>query len=262
MSARTILILPVYNESITILDVLAQSDPFVDQILVIDDGSRDSTRQLLANYAASHPKLFFVSHRTNRGVSGALLTGFLILQEGVQAGRINPLDIVITMDSDGQHDASDIPALTAPIRDESADLVIGERTFDMYPWFKKLGNWGLSRWASAWAGTPYRDAECGFRAMTMRVVMDILLFFNPTQYGFAQEMSVITARRGWRVQNDVPIHILRYRSGAKIKHGFNNAWSAVRAWHRVTYNRVVAHRGGWPEQIMPYDEATHVQHYR
>ncbi len=260
MAQRIVLLLPVYNESDTILEVLDKSEPFVDQILVVDDGSTDRTRDLLHAYAAAHPKLFFVSHQTNRGVSGALVTGFLILEESRQSGRFAPDDLVVTMDSDGQHDAGDIPKLTAPILHGRVDMVVGERSFEAYPMVKRAGNWFLSGWATLWSGFRYRDVECGFRAMSFRVLGDFLPYFNPVCYGFAQEMSVIVPRRGWRVSNTVAIHVLRYRAGAKVRHGFNNALAAVRAWDRVRRDRP-AERQAWPTQLLPYDSEAYRQRY-
>lgn len=262
MAQRIVLLLPVYNESDTILEVLDKSDPLVDQILVVDDGSVDRTRDLLQAYAAAHPKLFFVSHQTNRGVSGALVTGLLILEESRQSGRFGPDDLVVTMDSDGQHDAGDIPNVTAPILQGRVDMVVGQRSFESYPAVKRFGNWFLTGWAKLWSGFRYTDVECGFRAMSFRVLGDFLPYFSPVSYGFAQEMSVIVPRRGWRVSNTVPIHVLRYRAGARVQHGFNNALSAVRAWWRVRRDEPIAARHGWPDQILPYDNETHIQHYR
>ncbi len=255
LRVRVVLLLPVYNESTTIIDVLETADPFCDLILVVDDGSHDTTRELLDVYARAHPKLFFVSHHTNRGMSGAILTGFLILREGVRLGILNGDDIVVTMDSDGQHDPRDIPTLTQLLKDEQADLVLGRRTFEKYPRVKRLGNWGLTLWASWWSGFRYQDAECGFRALRVQLLLDILRYFNPTQYGLAQEMAVIAARRSWRIINNVTIHVPRYRSGAKISNGFNNCLSAVRAWHRVRADQVIDHQPVWPDLLIPLSDA-------
>ncbi len=260
MAQRIVLLLPVYNESDTILEVLDKSEPFVDQILVVDDGSTDRTQDLLHAYAAAHPKLFFVSHQTNRGMSGALLTGFLILDEARQRGRLERDDLVVTMDSDGQHDAVDILKLTEPISQGRVDMVVGKRSFEAYPMVKRAGNWFLTRWATLWSGFRYQDVECGFRSMSVRVMADFLPYFNPVSYGCAQEMSVIVSRRGWRVSNDVPIHVARYRAGAKVRHGFNNALAAVRAWDRVRRDRPVE-RQAWPTQLLPYDSEAYRQRY-
>lgn len=249
MSPRTILVLPVYNESTTLIEVLSGADPYCDLILAVDDGSQDGTRELLAAYALAHPKLFVVSHQTNRGMSGAVLTAFLILREGLEQGTMAFSDIVVTMDADGQHDPGDIPRLTLPICENRADMVLGRRKMERYPAVKRMGNWGLSWWASWWSGRRYYDAECGFRAFSGSLLMDMLLFFNPSQYGLAQEMAVIAARRSWRVTNDVVIGVPRYRAGARPIHGFNNLLSSVRAYYRVRGNRRVGHTPEWDRLV-------------
>lgn len=250
---RTILVLPVFNESTTIIDVLQQSDPYCDLILAVDDGSRDQTRDLLVAYAHMHPKLLVVSHQTNRGVSGAILTAFLVLREGIQRGTMASDDVVVTMDADGQHDADDIPRLVEPIHQGRADMVVGRRSLEKYPVMKQIGNWGLSLWASWWSGRRYYDAECGFRAVRATLLVDILPYFNPSQYGFAQEMAVIVGRRHWRVLDNVPIQVLRYRAGARVINGFNNAASAVRAFRRVQSDRVVHHEPLWRDLLLASD---------
>lgn len=262
MASRIILVLPVYNESTTILTVLHDADPYCNLILAVDDGSRDTTRELLTAYAASHEKLFAVSHQSNHGMSGAILTAFLILKEAYERGTIDDDDIVVTMDSDGQHDARDIPRLAGPVRDGQADMVLGRRSFEAYPWIKRIGNWGLSWWASWWSGMRFYDAECGLRAFRVNLLLDMLLYFNPTQYGLAQEMAVIAARRSWRVLNDVPIRVLRYRVGTRVMNGFNNAASAVRAWRRVRSGKPIHHQPIWPEVLVPSDAAQYDERYR
>lgn len=262
MAPRKILLLPVYNESATVIEVLTQAAPFVDQMLVVDDGSTDTTRQLLEIYALQHDTLFFVSHRTNLGMSGALLTGFFILHEGFSKGRIVADDIIITMDSDGQHEASDIPALIDPIINGSVGMSLGKRSFRAYPWVKRIGNWGLTRWARLLSGYPYQDVECGFRALKMAVVADVLPYFDPLYYGCAQELGVLVARRGWSICNDVSIASDRYRSGTRVRHGWNNAMAAVRAWYRVRRGRPIATRKVRTiDQWLPYDEQAYARHY-
>ena len=247
--SRVILVMPVYNEATTVVQVLGEAEPFCNLILAVDDGSRDQTRALLQAYSSSNPKLWTVSHQTNRGMSGAALTAFLILRDGYEKGALAGDDIVVMMDSDGQHDPHDIPRLIEPLRAGMADMVLGRRGFGNYPWVKRVGNWGLSKWASWWSGVRYNDAECGFRAFRIELLLDMLLYFNPSHYGLAQEIAVITARRHWRIRNDIAIHVPRYRQGARVSNGLNNAASAVRAWRRVREEALVIHPSAWSDLV-------------
>lgn len=244
MNARIILVLPIYNESSTVGEVLSEALPYCDLILAIDDGSSDHTHAILERYSREHPHLLIASHSYNRGMSEAILTGFLIIDEALREGMLSLEDIVVLMDSDGQHDPKDIPRLLAGVQTGEADLVVGHRSFEQYPWIKRLGNWGLSWWASVWSKKAYQDAECGFRALAMGFVVDLLPYFNPTQYGWAQEMDVIAGLRGWRIQTDVAIHIRRYRAGARPIHGLNNARSALAARRRVLRQERIVRPGG------------------
>lgn len=260
--SRIILVLPVFNESTTIIDVLQDADPYCDFVVAVDDGSVDSTRELLLSYAALHEKLLVVSHQTNRGASGAMLTGLLLLRDGVQRGTLGLDDVVVTMDSDGQHDARDIPIMVGPVRIGTADIVVGRRTFEKYPRVKRLGNWGLSWWASWWSGMRYYDAECGFKAFHAAFLLDLLPYFNPTQYGLGQEIAVIAARRHWRVQNNIMIRIVCYRAGARVTNGFNNALAAVRAYWRVRCGKTVHHDPLRPDVLLAGDAARYGERFR
>ncbi len=240
VKARIILVLPIYNESSTVGEVLREASPYCDLMLAIDDGSSDHTHAILEQYRREHPHLTIASHSYNRGMSEAILTAFLIIDDALREGMLSLEDVVVLMDSDGQHDPKDIPRLLAGIQTGQSDLVVGRRGFEQYPWIKRLGNWGLSWWASVWSEKTYHDAECGFRALHMAFLVDLLPYFNPTQYGWAQEMDVIAGLRGWRIQSDVAIRIRRYRKGARPIHGLNNARSALAARCRVLrHDRIV-----------------------
>ncbi|PSR22632.1 MAG: hypothetical protein C7B45_06155 [Sulfobacillus acidophilus] len=255
--ARTIVVVPVYNESQTVLEVLDAVQPFVDDLLVVDDGSRDSTRQLLIEYAKTHAALFFVSHVTNGGMAGAVLTAFWLIAEACERGTLGPDDIVVTMDGDGQHAAADIPRLIEPLGLGVADLVLGRRSWDVYPWWKRVGNRGLSWWASCWSGVHYDDAECGFRALRVAVVVDVLPYLRPTQYAVAQELAVVVPRRGWRVVNTVAVRVALYRPGTRWVHGINNALAAVRAWDRVRRDRRIGQQPTWKSLLVAGDSGVY-----
>jgi glycosyltransferase involved in cell wall biosynthesis len=251
--ARTIVVVPVFNESQTVLHVLDAAQPFCDGLIVIDDGSCDATRQVLSEYAKHHAHLFFVSHERNRGMAGALLTAFWLIAAAYGRGELSADDIVLTMDGDGQHIATDIPALTEPICAGSVDVVLGRRAWDLYPQWKRVGNRVLSWWASHWSGIRYHDAECGFRALRVAVIVDVLPYLRPTLYAVAQELAVVAPRRGWRVINTVAVQVPVYRPGTRWVHGLNNALAAVRAWDRVRRDRRVGEQPIWENLLVAGD---------
>ena len=106
-------ILPAYNEEVSIGSVVLRARTYADRVIVIDDGSLDRTVEV-AELAGAE----VIRHARNRGKGAALKTGF---------GALNGSDIIVTIDTDGQHDPADIPQLVEPIRTGEADMVNGSR---------------------------------------------------------------------------------------------------------------------------------------
>ena len=130
-------IVPAFNEEKTIGEVMGSLRPFVDKIIVVDDGSRDATA-IRAREAGAE----VLTHLINRGQGAALETGRLAalrdfalrpgsLQPGSWPAAIQPgsgqADIIVTFDADGQFDAEEIPGLILPIKAGECDVVLGSR---------------------------------------------------------------------------------------------------------------------------------------
>jgi len=139
---RLTVVIPAFNEERTIGEIVRRVKRYTDDVLVIDDGSWDKTRE---NALKSGARV--ISHGENRGYIAALRTGFKHA-EG---------DIIVVMDADGQHDPGDIPSLVKPILDDEADLVIGARKHLSFS--EKI----LTRLTSVKVKT--RDASSGFKAI-------------------------------------------------------------------------------------------------
>ncbi|MGB9131316.1 MAG: glycosyltransferase family 2 protein, partial [Methanosarcina sp.] len=106
-------ILPAYNEEVSIGSIVILSKYYADHVIVVDDGSSDRTAALARKAGAE-----VIVHEVNTGKGGALKTGFAAA-EGA--------DIIVTLDSDGQHNPGEIPKLVAPILKGEADMVNGSR---------------------------------------------------------------------------------------------------------------------------------------
>lgn len=126
---RLVAIMPAFNEERSIGEVILKLKKYVDQIIVIDDGSKDKTYQVALQAGA---KVY--RHLINRGLGGALGTG-------IKAALIDKADIIITIDADGQHDPGEISQIVKPISEGKADVVIGSRFLvpQPMPLFRKLG---------------------------------------------------------------------------------------------------------------------------
>lgn len=108
-------VLPAYNEEITIGSIVLLTRYYADNVIVVDDGSADRTAEIAKGAGAE-----VIIHKTNKGKGSALKTGF-------KAAADMGADIIVTMDSDGQHNPADIPNLLTPIIEEKVDMVIGSR---------------------------------------------------------------------------------------------------------------------------------------
>ena len=165
--------LPALNEEKTISAVIGsipRNIPGVDevQVVVINDGSTDRTEELAAAAGA-----VVVTHERSRGVGAAFRSG---LMKSTELGA----DIIVTMDSDGQFNADDIPALIAPILSGEAEFVSGSRFVDpafepVMPKVKRWGNDAIARWVSSMVKKRFYDVSCGFRAYARNAFLRLVL---------------------------------------------------------------------------------------
>ncbi len=173
-SGEIIALIPAYNESRYIADVVAGALKHVP-VVVIDDGSTDGTGATAALAGAK-----VVAHKNNQGKGKALNTGFdYAVQRGVAAA--------ITLDADGQHDPDEIPLFIAAFRAGEGDVIIGKRTFAEMPAKSQFGNrvgtWLLSRAM----GRPIPDNQSGYRLLSREVMRTI----RPTSTRFEAEVEIL-----------------------------------------------------------------------
>lgn len=140
------MIIPAYNESARIGQVLREVKPFADEVLVIDDGSQDKTAEIALACGAR------VIRQENSGYIKSIKHGFK------QASG----DIVVTLDADGEHNPADIPRLIQPLLEDRADVVLGKRDQIARP---------SERVLSLLTGLriPVHDTGTGFRALTKQL---------------------------------------------------------------------------------------------
>lgn len=164
---KVVAVVPAYNEETTIADVLRKTRPFVDEILVIDDGSKDKTKQI----ALSEGAVVFC-HVINRGLGASIGTG---LKAAEQRGA----NVVITLDADGQHDPAEIPAFVEAIK-AGAEVVIGSRLLHRIgmPGHRQLANWIGNFVTYILFGAWTTDSQSGFRAFSKTAVTKIEIKTN------------------------------------------------------------------------------------
>ena len=216
---KLIIQIPCYNESETLpvtLSALPRSVPGFDNVewLVIDDGSTDDTVRVAKEAGAD----YIVRHNRNQGLARAFMTG---IRECIRLGA----DVIVNTDADNQYCADDISALTHPVLNGLADLVVGARPIDSIRHFspmkkilQKIGSW-VVRIVSR---TSVEDVTSGFRAFSRKAAEQFVVFSNYTytletliQAGL-NNMSVVSIQvrvnqnlRPSRLIKSVPVYIFK-----------------------------------------------------
>ncbi len=187
-------IIPALNAQRTIAAVVVESRRHVEPVLVIDDGSSDATGEVAQAVGAT-----VIRHEVNRGKGAALKTGFAwALERG--------FDAVITLDADGQHLASEIPAFIEAHRETRADLIIGGRAhlFEQMLPRRRMANRFSALCISIASGARITDSQSGFRLYSAQLLRSVKLRTD----GFDMESEVIVraGRRGMGIVT-IPIEL-------------------------------------------------------
>ena len=191
---RVSAVVPAYNEAESLPELHRELSAALDrlgmtwEIIYVDDGSRDATAEVARQYGVQ-----VHSFAANRGKGHALLAGFELLRD---------FDAVVTLDADGQHPPTCLPAFVAAA-EAGADLVLGTReiTPDMPP-ARRFANRFSSAWCSWIAGQPILDSQCGYRLYRREVLARTPV--QASRYEVETEMAVRAARLGFTIAH-VPI---------------------------------------------------------
>jgi glycosyltransferase involved in cell wall biosynthesis len=204
-------VIPVYNEVSTIRKIVVrvQAVDLEKEIIIVDDGSTDGTREQLQEIAPSQENIKVFYHDRNQGKGAALRTGF----EAVTG------DIVIVQDADLEYDPREYPVLLEPILDGRADIVYGSRFLGgphrvLFFWHY-LGNRFLTLLSNALTNLNLTDMETCYKVFKREVLNDIQLKSN--RFGFEPEFTAKIAKKGFRIY-ETPISYSgrTYAEGKKI----------------------------------------------
>ncbi len=233
-------VVPVYNEAATILATIqrVQLSPFNTEIVVVDDGSTDGTRDVLRAIADPTVRVFF--HSQNRGKGAALRTGF------AQASG----DYVIVQDADLEYDPADYPTLLQPLLNGDADVVFGSRFLSgpkrvLFFWHM-VANSMLTLASNMTTNLNLTDMETGYKVFRLEVVRQLAL--RSDRFGIEPEITAKVARLQCRVY-EVPIsyHGRTYEEGKKIR--WTDAFWALAAILRFGLLPDSFNRGVVPEHV-------------
>jgi len=185
-------VVPCYNEEATIETLLGQvlESPWVAEVVVVDDGSRDRSRQILAGFA--NPRVRVILHEMNQGKGAALRTGF---QHATS-------DFVIVQDADLEYDPAEYATVLEPLLTNRADVVFGSRFLSGRPhrvlyFWHSMGNKFLTLMSNMFTDLNLTDMETCYKCFRREVIQSIDIEEN--RFGFEPEITAKLARGRWRI---------------------------------------------------------------
>jgi glycosyltransferase involved in cell wall biosynthesis len=229
--ARVAVVVPAFNEERWIAETVRTMPGFIDEVIVVDDASRDATAQAakVAGSAArveTGRRIEVIRHANNRGVGAAIVTGY-------RRARALGADVTAVMAGDGQMHPDDLAAVVRPVIRGEADYVKGNRllypgAFRTMPKARLLGTAVLAWLTRHASGLPrLSDSQCGYTAISARALDAIDLDAIWPRYGYPNDLLGALAREGLRI-GEVMVRPV-YRGEA----------SGLRPWHLATIGYVI-----------------------
>lgn len=219
---RVAVVVPAFNEERAIGSVVRQLVPRCDWCIVVDDASRDDTMRVAGEAGAR-----VLRHVVNRGAGAATLSG---ITDALRLGA----DIIVTFDADGQHDVQDLEALTAPLREGRADIVLGSRFLGRaigMPPLRRLLLRGGVLFTRVLSGLWISDVTTGLRAFSRQAASELTITLD--RFAHASEILDQIRTRGWRVV-EVPVTI--HYSAYSLAKG-QSSWNSLRIVAQMLMHR-------------------------
>jgi glycosyltransferase involved in cell wall biosynthesis len=216
-------LIPVYNEVKTILTVIdrVRAQPFETEIIIVDDGSQDGTRDLLHSTELP-PNVKVLFHEQNQGKGAALRTGI--------ASVTKPITII--QDADLEYNPEDYKVLLKPIEDGVADVVYGSRFIGIHRSFlftHYVGNKLLTLITNVLYNNILTDMETGYKAFRSEILKRVSIRSN--RFDFEPEITAKVSKMGCRIY-EVPIYYAGrdFADGKKItwKDGVWAIWALIK----------------------------------
>jgi glycosyltransferase involved in cell wall biosynthesis len=225
------IVIPAFNESGCIEEMLRRVEAatlppgWTREIIIVDDQSSDSTRELLARYAARHTVIL---HERNQGKGAALRTGF---------SRATG-DVILIQDADLEYDPADYPNLLEPILSGKADVVISSRFISgqahrvLFFWHS-MGNRLLTLLSNMLTNLNLTDMESGYKLFTREVLQYLLPRLTSNRFGFEPEFAARVSQGNFRIfEVGISYSGRTYAEGKKIT--WRDGGAAI--WHILHYN--------------------------
>lgn len=198
-------IIPTYNNAHTVGRVVRDVLKVAGSVIVVDDGSTDSTADVLSGMPVT-----VVRHQRNRGKGAALVSG---LRRAIADG----FDYAVTIDADGQHFAADLPALVAAERQNPGSLVVGVRNLNEHG--MPAGNTFANRFSNFWfkvqTGISLADTQTGYRMYPLHRLPSLRLL--TARYEAELALLVMMAWRGVSIVQ-IPVRVDYHPEGGRVSH--------------------------------------------
>lgn len=203
---RTCVIIPTYNNAATLPAVITDVVDYTHNIIVVNDGSTDDTASALASF----PQIDITSFPRNKGKGAALRKGF---ERATTLGY----SYAITIDSDGQHFAKDLPVFINKMKEAPDAIIIGARNMDQasVPGKSSFGNTFSNFWFKVETGIRAPDTQSGYRLYPVALMKDIRFFTR--KYEFEIEVLVRAAWKGIKIES-VPVSVYYAPKEKRVSH--------------------------------------------
>lgn len=218
------IIIPIYNEKKTLLEILKRVEEadalgLEKEIVLVDDGSTDGTREILKNLEKRYRVIY---HSKNRGKGTALRTGF----------KETAGDVILIQDADLEYNPQNYPQLLRPILDNKTEIVYGSRALKKNPYLRKGNYWGakLISWlTNLLYGSNLTDVYTCYKVFRAHILKEMRLESNG--FDIEQELTSKALKKKYKIM-EVPINYSPrgFKEGKKIKtkDGFIAIWKIMK----------------------------------
>jgi len=235
-------VVPAYNEEKLIAKTLTSMPALVDNIIVVNDASKDSTAQIVRRTAEEDGRIVLIEHDVNQGVGGAIITGY---KKAIELD----IDVTAVMAGDGQMDPNNLTNILEPVARGAVHYTKGNRLFqgdawNMIPRYRYLGNSLLSLLTKIASGYWHiADSQTGYTAVSLNVLKKLNLDGIYRRYGMPNDMLIKLNQYDFRVR-DVhvrPVYNIGEKSGIKlIKVIPKISWLLFKGfWKRLFFKYVI-----------------------